>query len=410
MNLSSSSSRLKLPQLFSSIDSSVSKLSSLVRDLEEKDRIAKLPLIGITPRPTHSAFNKKCSKTTVLFKTIFSAVKSGDVTVLQSLFNSQADDDIKVNPSFLCSIVNKKRQNLLHLGCLYNQVGVLKFFASFSASHASVVAPLLSAFDINSHLPLHYAVISGNSALFSAFSVVFRDTSQHLDAILIGNAGNSEGFGALHLAFQHVKLFEQSQEDLTLSSKDDLRLDILDTLINEYNCSPNKRDTKLRTPLHHLVMGSFPHQTKVLLKFLDFDPLVDIEDCYHQTPILYAIKNRNFDCISILLGKGKADPNYIHKRRGNLLNMAVESGCLEAVKLLVQHGADPKLCDFLSWSPLHECVFNSNISPRHSNRKRHRDYIEIANYLIDCGCSMSDRGRFNTIPLKMAVCNSFKLL
>lgn len=99
----------------------------------------------------------------------------------------------------------------------------------------------------------------------------------------------------------------------------------------------DKGDVYGRTPLHYACMNGYPQISRQLLEAGSPPDALD-RDCY--TPLIYATLKGNADCVRVLLEQGKvpaqsaASPSDLDP-----LSLASQSGHVEAVNLLLDHGA-----------------------------------------------------------------------
>ena len=64
---------------------------------------------------------------------------------------------------------------------------------------------------------------------------------------------------------------------------------------------------------------------------------------WNDSPLGWAVDGASFDVLQLLLDK-KANPNRFASHGSTPLHLAAQRGDLQAVKLLVSHGADYNLC------------------------------------------------------------------
>lgn len=144
---------------------------------------------------------------------------------------------------------------------------------------------------------------------------------------------NNESLNSLHLAIQHGYL------------------DIFSYLLMEV--SGNNPDKALQIIkehdlLHFATIINAPTLIDYLLKFCD----INMPSCAGSTALLLAVSEQP-EIINFLLER-KANPNIAAKiYQVTPLHLAVESGNLDLVKLLVQHGADINLTDQDKAKPIH---------------------------------------------------------
>ncbi|KAL0244658.1 hypothetical protein GEMRC1_008740 [Eukaryota sp. GEM-RC1] len=400
---------VRLPRIISDMDSSVTKLSNIVADIDERARLSKLP--PLTSRKSHSDSNHS----TPFVRSLFVAAKKGNVSTLQQATSSSGsslsdypESSRKLHFSSLTKLLNRKHQNILHVGCLSGQVSIIKYFSSYSSTFSDDVAIALQTADHKGKLPLHCAIISEDLETLLDLLRLYITLQDRLDLVLLCNSLSEDGTACLHLLFKHLNIFKSSAgiRVPTVAHDDDQR--VLSFLIEDCRASINIRDHQLKTPLHYAVLNRHELQPQLISKFLNFKPTVDTEDGKHHTPLYYAIIHANKEVVQLLLSKGKANPNYVDKRRGALINIAVETGNLEIVKVLFKHGASPVVRDFLGWSPLHVAVYHGNGGGQSARSSRKREYLKIALWLKKHGASMNDVSSFNTSVKDLVVTTSFK--
>ena len=115
-----------------------------------------------------------------------------------------------------------------------------------------------------------------------------------------------------------------------------------------------------RTPLLYLASekpGKWTMETLKLL--LDNNADINARDNIGRTPLLWAATRGNMRLVNALLngelGK-KADISACNNRGRTALHLAAESNHEEMVKLLLEHGANPRLVSDGGWTPLHNAA------------------------------------------------------
>jgi ankyrin repeat protein len=68
--------------------------------------------------------------------------------------------------------------------------------------------------------------------------------------------------------------------------------------------------------------------------------------------------------LAYLLGKGLAPDGAQKKSGGTPVHMAIDKSCLEAVQLLLQHGADRSICNAHGANALHLAVSKASLAPQ----------------------------------------------
>ena len=127
---------------------------------------------------------------------------------------------------------------------------------------------------------------------------------------------------------------------------------ILDLLIaHPAKLDLNQRDSNGSTPLAVAAKSGQKHIFSTLLAHPEVD--VNMVDWRGYTPLQHLGESGDVEMIELLLSRDDAeiDTQEMHYDRTPLLHAARE-GHLEAVKVLLEKGADPKILDRFQWSPL----------------------------------------------------------
>ncbi len=125
--------------------------------------------------------------------------------------------------------------------------------------------------------------------------------------------------------------------------------DILNYLINQYDCK-NLVDSKTgRNALHYAVKQSNAKMVDLLIQ-KGFD--INSFDLYDYTPLHHAVYNSTPECLVALLHSG-ADPDCVNLKKQTPLHLAVLEGNYIAIKLLLEEGANVNIQDYEGNSVLH---------------------------------------------------------
>ncbi|XP_045179821.2 histone-lysine N-methyltransferase EHMT1-like [Mercenaria mercenaria] len=99
------------------------------------------------------------------------------------------------------------------------------------------------------------------------------------------------------------------------------------------------------------------------------------QDVLGNTPLHEAIEKGHLDIAEVFLKDGKTDVNVCGFNGETPLMASVTRGQLDAVKLLVRHGADVNACDAVDNPPIYRAL--------------QRGWNEIAEFLIDHQCDVN---------------------
>ena len=230
------------------------------------------------------------------------------------------------------------------------------------------------------------------------------------------------------------KLIEEGKDPNALNSGKYLPLNIAVYLCNidilKYlvanNSSVNKRNGFGRLPLHEAAMTNAPDAVNVIKFLLDCGGLPDMTDFKGETPLMTACYWGNANSVDILAAH-VSNVNYqaaITERAA--IHYAAMRDDVSIMKVLLEHGADPDLCDDDRETPL-IIATRSNIIPVveallatncHLNYKGFMDYtalhwavysnhVTIVKLLLEHGASVNERNCLNRLPLHMAAsCNA----
>jgi len=139
--------------------------------------------------------------------------------------------------------------------------------------------------------------------------------------------------------------------------------------------------------LHKVVEKGYTIAVKLLLKAgLD----KDLKTVDGDTPLLYAVYNKNIDIIKLLLDVG-VDKDVKNNDGDTPLLYAVCNQNIEIIKLLLDVGVDKDIKDKKGMTPLHYAVLTDN--------------IEIVKILLDAGVNMNIKENYGYTPLNVALIN-----
>jgi ankyrin repeat protein len=227
-----------------------------------------------------------------------------------------------------------------------------------SALHA-IVAPGRT---VSGATPLHSAVDAGNKAITELLLRYGADI----------NAKVRDGETPLHLAAGRgyttiVETLIAAGADLSargvhgqtpLHRAAQSGSDAIVNLLIDANLDINARDRGGMTPLHYAARSSFETSKLLLSRGAD----IDATDPRQDTPLHYAAAGGQTEVIALFLNPGRfeletkaADVNARNSEGFTPLHYAVRLGFgadVEAVKLLLAHGADPQLKNNAGLSPL----------------------------------------------------------
>jgi ankyrin repeat protein/protein-tyrosine phosphatase len=151
------------------------------------------------------------------------------------------------------------------------------------------------------------------------------------------------------------------------------RADVIPLLLAHPNINPNVTDRSGLAPLHYVCSfgsdSSLPRQHKVeeneivhlrMLELLLQHPKIDINiaDSNGNTPLLLAVMSGNVNCVAMLLNKG-ASVNVCSMLGTTPLHVAAERGHVNFVHLLLGAGAHVNAQDNFGQTPLHLAAKNN---------------------------------------------------
>ncbi|KAK2747834.1 hypothetical protein FQN55_004710 [Onygenales sp. PD_40] len=191
-------------------------------------------------------------------------------------------------------------------------------------------------------------------------------------------------------------------------------------LLLERGADPNIKDHKGQSVLSHAVT----RRSDIVFQLLrSYEPEVDAADCDGQTSLMKAARSGFKEAVKALLDKG-ADPNHKDRKRETPLSQAAradnDSG--EVVEMLLREGADPnfKNCDgdtplILAAGKGHQHVvrllLGRGVKPESIGRYRRTALAEAAaasstetvKMLLDNGCDPNFRDKYGETPLSHAI-------
>lgn len=138
----------------------------------------------------------------------------------------------------------------------------------------------------------------------------------------------------------------------------------------------------IRNDLTPLAEAAFAGDLEVVDYLLRKGAKVEGTKNLPNSPIYFAIFKGNIAVVGRFLDLG-IPPNYTWPARegigGTLLTVAVDSGHLEIVELLVQRGADVNFLGSGNYGPLYRSIFS--------------DYFEVFKFLLSKGACLNERDK-----------------
>lgn len=109
-------------------------------------------------------------------------------------------------------------------------------------------------------------------------------------------------------------------------------------------------DVSLNSPLHRLI--DHRTSTEIVELFLDFHPIVNVQNSIGEIPLCYAVRENNLEVAELLINRG-SDVNNRNVQTGeSLLHLASRSLNKKMIKLLLRNGAKIDALDFKNRTPL----------------------------------------------------------
>ncbi len=142
------------------------------------------------------------------------------------------------------------------------------------------------------------------------------------------------------------------------------------------------------TSLHKIILGSSPEALRAQLQ-LD-DALLDMPDSHGWTPLQYAVFRNDLEAVKLLLEYG-ANPELAEQHRRTPLYFAALYGHLDCAKLLLERKASVTTRDWGLRQPLHV-----------SSAYRHPESTRMADLLISYGANVHEKGYEDNTPLLTA--------
>ncbi len=113
-------------------------------------------------------------------------------------------------------------------------------------------------------------------------------------------------------------------------------LDILQMLLESHSISPNDVNIYLRSPLH---LAAGYGNTEAARELIKQGSELDLEDRWGRTPLITAENHKNYPLAIVLIEAGaKIDVQKIQVQK--LFFLAIQLGCVKAVKILIKNGAN----------------------------------------------------------------------
>lgn len=119
------------------------------------------------------------------------------------------------------------------------------------------------------------------------------------------------------------------------------RPEVIRQVIEQLRPDLNRADGNRMTPLR-IAVGRRDAETAKILLEQGADPAQMIDGI---SPYSLALSLHDPDILNALLADPRVDPNSHHEYQGTSLGIAAKEGDLEAVELLLAHGADPRALD-----------------------------------------------------------------
>ena len=146
----------------------------------------------------------------------------------------------------------------------------------------------------------------------------------------------------------------------------------------------------LGTPLHaaaRALSGHDAEMTALLLRYVPPDSNIDPKDTMGFSPLAVAVSSGSAEAVRLLLDAG-ADPNFKLDGQGSVLHLASYISGVDEIAALVKAGADVNVVDASRHTPLHKAIMFGN--------------VENAKCLIDAGAELDVRDEDGNTPLHLA--------
>ncbi len=155
--------------------------------------------------------------------------------------------------------------------------------------------------------------------------------------------------------------------------------------------------------------------------------LLSIRDESGNTPLHLAVRQKQPETVSYLLGRG-ADVNSVNTNQQSPLHIASYLGSADIARLLIGKGADVSLADYTMHTPLHYSARNGSgevtqlllksgapVEARNTYERtplllcaRERGTPEVARMLIEAGADVNARDKFESTPLELAAWRGYE--
>ena len=173
-------------------------------------------------------------------------------------------------------------------------------------------------------------------------------------------------------------------------------MDIVASLVCEYNCSSQCCDSRGHTPLHYAAVGGSLSVVQYLITEQNCDPM----QCSNSgnLPLHIACLSGHIDVVRFLIAEHKYDSNIRGERGWSLLHCACQSGNLSLIQYLITElSCAPALPDNDGNLPLHIASLNGQ--------------FDVVKYLItEQKCDPNSRGEDGYTPLHGALLSKNLLL
>lgn len=114
------------------------------------------------------------------------------------------------------------------------------------------------------------------------------------------------------------------------------------------------------------------------------------------TPLAFAVRRNAIDAVRVLLDAG-ADINGATGSGWSPLLIAIQNRYYRLATFLLENGANPNLANNRGWTPLYLAVDNRNIEGGdYPWRQPDRDHVDVIEALLDRGADVNARAKHNT--------------